>query len=89
MSAAPSLSQGSQTHTAPSMTPTLLAVAAGMALVRFVAGGSRAAATMLAWRSGRREQVDHPLGVQDPGQHAPAAAALSREVACRRKVKMS
>ncbi|MFC1459113.1 YihY/virulence factor BrkB family protein [Microvirga arabica] len=75
MPAAPSPSQDSPKHTAPSMTSTLLAVAAGMALVRLVAGGSRAAATEPAWSSGRREQVDHPLGVQDPGQHAPAAAA--------------
>jgi membrane protein len=57
------------------MTSTLLAIAAGMALVQLVAGGSRAAATEPAWSSGRREQVDHPLGVPDPGQHAPAAVA--------------
>jgi hypothetical protein len=34
------------------MTSTLLTVAAGMALVRLVAGGSRAAATEPAWSSG-------------------------------------
>lgn len=57
------------------MTSTLLAVAAGMALVRLVAGASRASATMPARSSSRREQADHPLGAQHEGTHAPAAAA--------------
>jgi membrane protein len=75
MPAAPFLSRSFPKHTAPSITSTLLAVAADVALVRLVAGGRRAVATEPAWSSGRREQVDHPLGVEDAGQHAPAAAA--------------
>jgi membrane protein len=57
------------------MTTTLLAVAAGMVLVRLVSGGSRATARVPTREPGRTEQTSREAGAQDAGQHAPAAAA--------------
>ncbi|WP_245435549.1 YihY/virulence factor BrkB family protein [Microvirga calopogonii] len=57
------------------MTSTLLATAAGMVLVRLVAGGSRAATRIPAHNPGRPEQTGREAGARDPSQHAPAAAA--------------
>jgi membrane protein len=57
------------------MTSTLLAAAAGMVLVRLVAGGSRASATVPVARTSRMRETGHQVGAQDDGQHAPEAAA--------------
>src|SRR5689334_15045180 len=75
MPAARPQSQDPQEHTAPSMTSTLLAVAAGIVLVRLVSGGSRATERDSARKPGRTERTRREAEAPDTGQHAPAAAA--------------
>ena len=75
MPAATPPSQDPQKNSTPSMTSTRLAAAAGMVLVRLVAGGSRGTAKVPARDPRRTEQTGREAGTQDAGQHAPAAAA--------------
>jgi membrane protein len=57
------------------MTSTLLAAAAGMVLVRLVAGGGRTTARRPVWDPRRTGQAGREAGARGAGQHAPAAAA--------------
>ncbi|MFC5487077.1 YihY/virulence factor BrkB family protein [Microvirga aerilata] len=57
------------------MTSTLLAAAAGMVLVRLVAGGSTATARVRARKPNHMPQTDRQGRAQDPSQHAPEATA--------------
>jgi membrane protein len=57
------------------MTSTLLAAAAGMVLVRLVAGGNRATTRVQARDSGHVQRATRDTGAEDARQHAPAAAA--------------
>jgi membrane protein len=57
------------------MTYTLLTAAAGMVLVRLVAGGSKATTGFPDHNPGRTEHTGREAGATDASQHAPAAAA--------------